>query len=42
MADHCKDCGEVFEFEDLTSVDDSGPLCADCATAKQEVEGVIL
>ena len=42
IADYCENCNEVFCTEDLTSVNDSGPLCEDCATAVQESERVIL
>ncbi len=38
----CKNCDEIFRVKDLTFVNDSGPLCADCATARQKSEGIIL
>ncbi len=42
IADCCEDCNEPFCIEELTAVDDSGPLCDDCATSRQEAEGIIL
>jgi len=41
ITSYCEDCDEVFYTEDLTTVDDSGPLCESCATARQKSEGVI-
>lgn len=42
VADYCENCNETFCIEDLTFIDDSGPLCADCVTEIQEAEGIIL
>jgi len=42
IADHCEDCSEPFYIEDLTTINDSGPLCEDCATTQQEYEGIML
>ncbi len=42
MADYCEGCNEAFLTGELTSVNDSGLLCADCVAAIQKSEGVIL
>lgn len=42
IAGYCENCNETFLIEELTSVNDSRLLCADCITAIQESKGVIL
>ncbi len=42
IADYCGDCSMSFYIEDLTFVNDNGPLCADCVTVQQECKGIIL
>ena len=42
IADRCENCSEPFYIEDLTSVNNSGSLCDDCATKIQETEGIVL
>lgn len=42
IADCCEECSEAFYTKDLTTVDDSGPLCEDCAITIKEAKGAIL